>query len=101
MGTVAQCWVTNVASINAPGGECDYHIEINDSYACEIRECWFQGGGVKWFRAGLRVYLVNNVSDVLVEDVSIFSGEAGQALLSSLPGGEQSRLTDIIIQPAI
>jgi hypothetical protein len=41
MGTVAESWVTNVASINAPGAECDYHIEVNDSYACEVRGCWF------------------------------------------------------------
>ena len=73
MGTVAECWVTNVASINAPGAECDYHIEINDSYACEVRECWCQGGGVNGSGQDYGVYLVNNVSDALVED-NIFVG---------------------------
>ncbi len=73
MGTVAESWVTNVASINAPGAECDYHIEINDSYACEVRGCWFQGGGVNGSGQDYGVYLVNNVSDVLVED-NIFVG---------------------------
>ncbi|HYZ75558.1 MAG TPA: glycosyl hydrolase family 28-related protein [Chthoniobacterales bacterium] len=73
MGTVAESWVTNVASINAPGAECDYHIEINDSYACEVRGCWCQGGGVNGSGQDYGVYLLNNVSDVLVED-NIFVG---------------------------
>src|SRR5258707_3335006 len=88
MGTVAECWVTNVASINAPGAECDYHIEINDSYACEIRECWFQGGGVNDSGHDYGAYLVNNASDVLVEDnifvalrptMVIAAGDSGSA----------------------
>jgi Pectate lyase superfamily protein len=73
MGTVAECWVTNVASIDAPGAECDYHIEINDSYGCEVRECWFQGGGINGPGQDYGVYLINNVSDVLVED-NVFVG---------------------------
>ena len=73
MGTVAECWVRNVASVDAQGAECDYHIEVNDSYACEIRECWFQGGGVNGPGQDYGVYLINNVSDVLVED-NIFVG---------------------------
>jgi hypothetical protein len=96
MGTVAESWVTNVASINAPGAECDYHIEINDSYACEVRECWCQGGGINGSGQDYGVYLVNNVSDVLVED-NIFGG---MRPLWLLPQGAAVQSTDIIIQPA-
>jgi hypothetical protein len=87
MGTVAESWVTNVASINAPGAECDYHIEINDCYACEVRGCWFQGGGVNGSGQDYGVYLVNNVSDVLVED-NIFVGMRHSMIIAA--GGSGS-----------
>ena len=73
IGTVANCWLFNVASIDGPRAECDYHVEINDSYACEIRECWFRGGGVNGPGQDYGVYLLNNTSDILVED-NVFIG---------------------------
>lgn len=73
MGTVAESWVKDVASVDAAGAECDYHVEMNDCYACEVRECWFQGGGVNGPGQDYGVYLTNDVSDALVED-NVFVG---------------------------
>jgi hypothetical protein len=73
METVAECWVENVASICAPGAECDAHVFLTNTYACEVRECWMQGGGVNGAGQdyGVDVAAVN--SDTLFED-NIFIG---------------------------
>ena len=73
MGTLAESWVENVASVNATGAECDYHILLENAYACEVRECYFKGGGVNASGEDYGVYLINNCSDILVED-NIFVG---------------------------
>jgi Pectate lyase superfamily protein len=87
MGYVAESWVQNVASKNAQGSECDYHVELNDCYACQVQKCWFQGGGVNNAGQDYGVYLANNVSDALVED-NIFVGMRHSMVISA--GGSGS-----------
>jgi hypothetical protein len=68
MGTVAECWIKNVASINTPGAECDAHVFLSDTYACEVRECWIQGGRVNASGQDYGVYVEGVNSDGLIED---------------------------------
>jgi Pectate lyase superfamily protein len=73
METLAESWVTNVASINAKGTANYAHVFFESAYACEVRESWFQGGGVNTSGMDYGVYVVNNGSEMLVED-NVFVG---------------------------
>jgi hypothetical protein len=68
MGTVAECWIKNVASINTPGAECDAHVFLSTTYACEIHECWLRGGGVNGSSQDYGIDVVNSNSEDLMED---------------------------------
>jgi Pectate lyase superfamily protein len=68
MGTVAECWIKNVASINTTGAECDAHVFLSNTYACEVRECWIQGGRVNASGQDYGVYVEGVNSDELIED---------------------------------
>ena len=70
---VAESWVKNVASINHPGTANYAHVLFQSAYACEVRESWFQGGGINGGGQDYGVYLTNNTSDMLTED-NVFVG---------------------------
>jgi hypothetical protein len=86
METVAESWVKNVASINQSGTANYAHVIFESAYACEVRECWFQGGGVNTSGMDYGVYVTNNGSEMLVED-NVFVGMRHSLIIAAGASG--------------
>ena len=73
MTGVANSWVSNCAFILASGTANYAHILLYNAYACEVRESWFQGGGMNSSGQDYGAYLTTNTSECLIED-NVFIG---------------------------
>jgi hypothetical protein len=70
MQYVSNSWIMDVAAITEADSEADSYFYFQNTYGCEVRECWAQG--IPPLHAGsgqgYGVYLVSPNSDALVED---------------------------------
>jgi hypothetical protein len=86
MTYTAESWVKNVASVNQSGTENYAHVFFAAAYACEVRDSWFQGGGVNWSGLDYGVYPTNNASEILVEN-NVFVGMRHSMILAAGASG--------------
>jgi hypothetical protein len=66
-------WIKNIKSFLDSGTENYCHVFMYNSYANEVRDSWFQGGGQNSSGLDYGVYLFSNTSECLVEN-NVFVG---------------------------
>ncbi|HMD68401.1 MAG TPA: hypothetical protein VKF42_05925 [Chitinivibrionales bacterium] len=86
LATLAESWVSNIASVQTSGTENYAHVMLTNDYACEVRDSWFQGGGVNGSGLDYGVYIVNNASENLVEN-NVFVGMRHSMIIAAGASG--------------
>src|SRR5258708_5625395 len=68
-----QSWIKNIKCVLASGTKNYCHVFMYNSYANEVRDSWFQGGGVNTSGLDYGVYFFTNTSECLCEN-NVFVG---------------------------
>jgi hypothetical protein len=67
-GNSKLCWIKNIKVLLAASCGNSTHVFLYNSYACEIRDSWFSGGGVNASGQDYGVYCEPNCSECLIEN---------------------------------